>query len=299
MILNGLHILLTYQCTLECDHCFVWGSPRQKGTFTLQSLRHVLRQARDLGTIDSIYFEGGEPFLYYSLLLKSVLEASRMGFQVGIVTNGYWANSLEDALAALQPFSGLLVDLSISSDEYHWGVRTSPQVEFILAAANKLGIPAGVISIAQPESRELGGNTGQLPAGESAVMYRGRAAIKLAPQASLHPWEQFDACTCEDLLDPQRLHLDPFGYLHICQGIAIGNLFEKPLDEILAAYDGHSHPICGPILAGGPAELVRRYDLPLRGVYADSCHLCYLARQALMERFPDILAPAQMYGVVS
>ncbi len=296
MRLSGLHILLTYQCTLECDHCFVWGSPWQKGTFTVQGIRSVLRQARDLGTVDSIYFEGGEPFLYYSLLLKSVQEAARVGFQTGVVTNGYWATSLEDALAALQPFSGLLVDLSISSDPYHWGVRTSPQAEHILAAAGKLGIPAGLIAIAQPDAGGSSANVGQLPAGESRLMYRGRAAVKLAPQASLHPWEQFSACPCEDLLDPQRLHLDPSGYLHVCQGIAIGNLFETPLDEIIAAYDGRSHPICGPILDEGPAELVRRYDLPFTGEYADACHLCYLARQSLLERFPDILAPAQMYG---
>ena len=31
MKLTGLHLLLTYQCVLECDHCFVWGSPWQKG----------------------------------------------------------------------------------------------------------------------------------------------------------------------------------------------------------------------------------------------------------------------------
>ena len=26
MELTSLHILLTYQCTCECEHCFVWGS---------------------------------------------------------------------------------------------------------------------------------------------------------------------------------------------------------------------------------------------------------------------------------
>jgi len=29
MKLSSLHVLLTYQCNYECDHCFVWGSPRQ------------------------------------------------------------------------------------------------------------------------------------------------------------------------------------------------------------------------------------------------------------------------------
>ncbi len=63
MKLSGLHLLMTYQCNLECDHCFVWGSPWQTGTLTLENIRHILEQAKDIETIKSIYFEGGEPFL--------------------------------------------------------------------------------------------------------------------------------------------------------------------------------------------------------------------------------------------
>jgi hypothetical protein len=90
--------------------------------------------------------------------------------------------------------------------------------------------------------------------------------------------------------------VDPLGYLHICQGIAIGNLFHEPLKEIVARYKPEAHPISGALLAGGPAELVRRYDLPHGNEYADACHLCYESRIALRSRFPEILAPNQMYG---
>ena len=62
MKLTGLHLLLTYQCTFECEHCFVWGSPRQSGVMNLAQLHEVLRQAREVDGLDWIYFEGGEPF---------------------------------------------------------------------------------------------------------------------------------------------------------------------------------------------------------------------------------------------
>ena len=62
MKLSSVHILLTYQCTLECDHCFVWSSPWQSGVLTLENLREVLYQSKGLGTVKSIYFEGGEPY---------------------------------------------------------------------------------------------------------------------------------------------------------------------------------------------------------------------------------------------
>jgi hypothetical protein len=297
MILRGLHLLLTYQCTFECDHCFVWGSPFQDGTMTLPQIQQILQQASELGTVDSIYFEGGEPFLYYATLLRAVQEAHARGFQVGVVSNAYWATSLEDALAVLRPFAGLLADLSVSSDLFHYSEMISRQSQCAAQAAQQLGIPLGVISIARPE-RSGGAGVGQIPEGESGVMMRGRAALKLAGQAPHHPWQGFDSCPHEDLVDPGRVHIDPPGYLHLCQGITIGNLFEQPLKEIAAGYQPARHPIAGPLLQGGPAALVREYHLPHKEAYADACHLCYTARLALRARFPAILAPDQIYQAV-
>lgn len=298
MKLSGLHLLLTYRCDRECDHCFVWGSPKQSGTMILETIRQALKQAKDLGTVEWIYFEGGEPLLYYAALLKGVQDAKRLGFRVGIVTNAYWATGEEDALETLRPFAGLVQDLSVSSDLYHASERESLQVKYATAAAKKLDLPIGAISVAQPEETKAAAAEGQLPPGESAVMYRGRAVEKLAAKAVQRPWEEFTECPHEDLREPGRVHLDPFGEVHICQGISLGNVFQKPLREIGDAYDPERHPISGPLLKGGPAELVRRYDLPHGDGYADACHLCYEARLALRGRFPETLKPDQMYGVV-
>lgn len=297
MRLTGLHLLLTYQCTFECDHCFVWGSPRQSGVMTLADIRHILRQADELGTIHSIYFEGGEPFLYYAVLLAGVRLAKQSGHHVGIVSNSYWATSVEDAITWLQPFVGLIDDLSISSDEYHYDEALSRQARNAQLAADRLGIPLGVISIAPP-AVEAAGVIGQLPESESGVMYRGRAAEKLAAQAVQQPWTTFTTCPYEDLREPGRLHVDPFGNLFVCQGIVIGNLFQTPLKDICAAYAPEVHPIVGPLSRGGPIELVKRYALPHAESYADACHLCYEARLALRHRFADMLAPDQVYGVI-
>ena len=295
MKLNGLHILLTYQCTFECEHCFVWGSPRQTGVLTLDRIRQVLTQARSAG-VDWIYFEGGEPSLYYATLLAGTRQARQMGFHVGLVSNAYWAISPEDALEFLRPFAGLLEDLSISNDLYHNSDMQGRQAHVAVAAARELGIPVGEISVAPPEDLNTASSLGQLPASGSAVMFRGRAACRLVPRAGLQPWQRFTSCPHEDLRDPGRSHLDPLGYLHICQGISLGNVFETSLGEICEQYDGGMHPICGPLLAGGPVALVEEYHLPHADGYADACHLCYEARLALRERFPGILLPDQMYG---
>ncbi len=294
MKLSGLHILLTYQCTYECDHCFVWGSPWQTGTLTLEQIDNILHQAKEAG-VASIYFEGGEPFLFYAVLVKAVHLAADMGFEVGIVSNAYWANSVKDAEEWLRPFVGRLADLAVSSDFFHCGESLGEKPQNALVAAKWLGIPTGMISVAQPDA-DAKQSHGQIEE-ESAVMYRGRAAKMLVEKATSHPWERFDSCPHENLREPGRVHLDPLGNLHICQGLVIGNLFEKPLKQICEEYDADVHPICGPLLAGGPAALVAEHNVPHASHYADACHLCYEARSTLRERFPQLLTPDQMYGV--
>ena len=297
MKLTSLHLLLTYQCVFECDHCFVWGSPRQSGTMTLGQIREILRQAHEAGSIESIYFEGGEPFLYYPVLVKGVQEAARQGFQTGVVSNAFWATNLEDAIEWLRPLAGLIQDLSVSSDLFHWTERISQNVENARKAAEQLGIPIGMIEVSQPEETNLRDAFGQLLQGASAVMYRGRAAENLIGRVTWQPWEQFTKCPHEDLQEIGRGHLDPLGNLHACQGISIGNIFEKSLKELIESYKFETHPIIGALVQGGPVELVRRFDLGHSDTYADACHLCYTSRQLLRGRFPEILTPDQMYGV--
>ena len=278
--LSGLHLLLTYQCNYECDHCLAWGSPSQSGTMTIETIEHILDGAEALGTIEWIYFEGGEACLYYSILCAGIRKSKARGFKAGIVTNAYWATADADAIEWLQPLAGSVDDLSLSSDAYHGSDKGSSLPDIARRAAQQLGSPVDFISI-----------------DESAVLYRGRAAEVLASGVEAKHWKQFTECPWEDLRHPGRVHVDPFGNLRVCQGISIGNMLQHPLTEIMAGYDPDEHPIVGPLLAGGPAKIVDQYDLAHEEGYADHCHLCYKARCALRHRFPDVLTPDQMYGV--
>jgi MoaA/NifB/PqqE/SkfB family radical SAM enzyme len=299
MELSGLHLLLTYKCNFECDHCFVWGSPWQTGTMTLDRIDHILEQARDVDTMEWIYFEGGEPFLYYPVLVGGVRRAAESGFRVGLVTNGYWATAQEDALEWLRPFAGLIEDLSLSSDGYHGADDAESYTANARTAAQRLEIPTGTIGIAEPEASNAASAKGQIPEGEFAVRFRGRATEKLIGRADLHPSARFTDCPFENLREPGRVHVDPLGNLHVCQGISIGNLFRTPLRRICEEYDPDSHPIVGPLLRGGPIELARCHDVSCAERYADACHLCYETRRALRSLFSDHLTPDQMYGVES
>ncbi len=296
--LTGLHLLLTMRCLFSCDHCFVWGSPDQQDVFTLAQIKEIYKQARDLGTVDWIYLEGGEPFLYYPILLQAATEAAQLGFRVGIVTNGYWAVSKQDALDWLEPFAGIIQDLSVSTDLFHYGELISPQSRHALAAAHELDIPMGTIVCEHPDegAARMNADAGE-PVEGGAIMFRGRAAVKLASEYAESSWDGFDECPHERLDDPGRVHVDPTGEVHLCQGISMGNLFDQPLDELVKAYDPQMHPIVGPLLAAGPSGLVQTYRLQHEREYADACHLCYSARTQLRDQFPMVLCPDSMYGV--
>jgi len=256
---------------------------------TFAQIEGILQQGKDLGTLDWIYFEGGEPFLFYPVLKSGVDLARSHGFKVGLVSNAYWATSERDAEEWLKPFAGKVLDLSISCDLYHGDERMSLQASHAVAAAGNLGIPVVPVSIAQPVEM----NRSQLPEGQSSLRYRGRAAETLTTGAHLHSWKQFTSCPYEELRKPARVHVDSFGYVHICQGITIGNLFEKPLSALVAEYEPEAHPVIGLLLSGGPAALWKAEEMERE--YADACHLCFSARRLLREQFPGILAPKQMY----
>jgi hypothetical protein len=219
--------------------------------------------------------------------------ANACGFKVGLVTNAYWATNAKDTVEWLKPMAGAVRDFSVSCDLYHSDEKVSIQAGHAVEAAKQLGIPVSLISIAQPNEMEKG----ELPPDESSLKYRGRAAEALTENAGLHSWEQFTSCPYEELEEPSRVHLDPFGYVHVCQGITIGNVFDIPLSQIIGDYDPEAHSIIGPIVQRGPAALFQPEVMNSR--YADACHLCFSARKILRSRFPEILAPGQMYGIES
>jgi len=297
MPLTGVHFLLSYQCTYECDHCFVWSSPRAGGTIRLEMMTEVLDQAVELGTVTDVYFEGGEPFLFYPLMIEGIRMARERGFSTGVVTNCYWATAVPDAELWLRPLRGLEVaDLSVSSDTFHAGDDEDPQPGFAVEAARRLGLDEAVITIDPPAVCATPDEKG-LPIVGGSVRFRGRAAVNLTEGLPHRPWNDFDECPDEDFLDPGRVHVDGWGNVHLCQGVLLGNLETASLGELLESYDPQNHPIIGPLLAGGPAELVRAHDLPHEDGYVDACHLCYEARSALRERFPEHLGPPLVYGV--
>ena len=150
-MLTGLHFLLSYTCNFSCDHCFLYCSPTADGVFTARRIEEVLDEAVKISSLKQVYFEGGEPFLYYPLMLAGIRAARKRDLEVGIVTNSYWATTTEDALLWLEPLKKLGVSLiSLSDDFFHYGDRSDTPPKNALEAAQQLGLASNYICIDQP-----------------------------------------------------------------------------------------------------------------------------------------------------
>lgn len=299
-MLTGLHFLLTYMCNSECDHCFVYSSPTAPGTFTSEQIRELLDEAVKIGTIEWIYFEGGEPFLFYPIMLEGIKMARNRGFRVGVVTNAYFATDDKDIEIWLKPLCELgIEDLSISNDPYHYEDEKENPALRAQRVALKLNMPTQEIRIEKPSV--TAGIDEKLSKGKPVVgggtVLRGRAVEKLLRDLPQRRWKDFVECPYEELEYPQRIHIDPYGNVHVCQGISIGNAWEEPLSELIKNYDAGSHPICGPLIRGGPALLAREYQIEHEDKYVDACHFCYMMRLKLLDNFPQYLTPKQVYGL--
>lgn len=299
-MIDGIHFLLTYQCTFKCDHCFLYCDPKSKGVFSIDQIKAVLDDTQNIPTVDNIYFEGGEPFLYYELMLEGIEHATQMGLSVGIVTNGYWARSKEKALKLLKPLKKLKISgIGLSDDAFHYGDERDTPPKIAHEVCEELGISNSFYCIEPPTIKtDSNNNTKGKPIVGGGTVFKGRAVEKLSNGLPFGNWPEFTSCPHEDIDKPERIHLDPFGNVFICQGISIGNINNRPLSDIFAKYQPEKHPILGPILKGGPAQLAKVYEYTPSGKYIEPCHLCFAVRKQLMSRFKEELTPPQVYGVI-
>jgi MoaA/NifB/PqqE/SkfB family radical SAM enzyme len=253
---------------------------------------------KDMESIDTAYFEGGEAFLYYPLLLESMRLAKGMGFSVGVVSNAYWAVSDMDAELWLRPIAEIGIDdLSLSDDIFHNDNEGESPAKIGIRAAKKLGISTDSICIEAPKITGDDKRWGGQPVVGGDVLFKGRAVDKLIDEKMPRQnYKLFTDCPHEELKEPERVHLDPFGNLHVCQGLVLGNINRRSLKDIMEAYMPEEDPIIGPLLSGGPAALADKFGFDASSGFVSHCHLCFEVRRFLLDKFTEILTPKQVYG---
>ncbi len=141
-----LTLLPTYQCTAACENCCFDSNPRTRGRAATTRLLEYIDQAASLRTMRVVVISGGEPFLLGKDLDLLIARANGHGLATRIVSNGYWATSLDVARARLTALRAAgLKELNVSTGDFHAEFVPLPRVAFAARAASDLNMQVAIM----------------------------------------------------------------------------------------------------------------------------------------------------------
>ena len=311
-------VLMTYSCTIACEHCCFACAPREPAAVTpVEDAVGYLAEYYRLDRL--IHIAGGEPFRYWKRLRDIVRAARERGVAPHFVeTNCSWCKS--DAIAR-ERFEELkahgVLWLLISTDLYHLRLVPVERVHRGIRIAEDVfgeGTTMGLTDADELEQRA------SVARDETAwhnhiskhpPMLVGRAAEVFAqhldpkPADSLHletGWGLDPDNTCAKEWDPLwEIHVDPYGNVQTNCGIILGNANEVPVSELMASWP-QRNPVLERISQRGVAALLDmavERGFGLEDAYPQKCYLCLKLRTFLRARgseFRTVFGPDEVYG---
>jgi len=321
-------LFLSYKCTAECCHCMYACSPKWEGWISEEDLKTVLSQLagkikasphgpESMSLNYGLHFTGGEPFLNYELLLKSVSMADELDIPSTFVeTNCYWCFDDKVTREKLQTLKekglkGILISVNPFYLEYVPFERTERGIRFAqeVFAENvmiyqleyyfrfkKLGI-TGTISVEDYLEEQWDDLTANVE-----LFLMGRAAYRLKHLYPQYPSDYFLDEPCRPaFLRNWHNHFDNYGnYLPgYCGGISLGNW--RTLNQLLVeGIDLDKHPILGFLINQDFKGLLRfakdhGFQESKEG-YISKCDLCLeIRKQLLSKKEFEELRPKEFY----
>ncbi|MCM1176016.1 MAG: radical SAM protein [Blautia sp.] len=145
MELNTLAFSLTDKCNAQCSVCCLFCSPENNAVLDSSLVKSYIRQAKEMGTVRLISFTGGEALMCPGELRECVRYAHQMGFEVSLVTNGFWGADYRKGFALME---SLLQDglnrITISADKFHQEYIPIQSVKNAIKICDELGLPVAV-----------------------------------------------------------------------------------------------------------------------------------------------------------
>ena len=318
-------IILSYRCHSACKHClYNCGPGWEKEPISGPALREALEAVTTWPRTPQVHFTGGEPFLFFPLLLEGVRMASQLGITSYVETSANWCLDRSDGVERFQILkdAGLKAVLISCSPFHAEKIPPMRTLEAVHAALEVFGSQGVIVYLPDflrvvqafdlkrptPLSRyeEEFGTEGArriLWQGYS-IISGGRSGYQLGHIAPRRPEEALAQETCAlDILYAHHSHLDLYGnYISgFCGGLSVGDWHDLPQLR-LDFSEGRYPPLIEILVERGPVgllDLVRAsygYQPRPEG-YAGKCHLCVDVRRHLFESglFGE-LRPAGFYA---
>jgi len=319
MRFRGIIFNLTYDCNLNCPHCFYYPQSARRGAFELRRLREIMESTADVAPVLEVHYTGGEPFLYFDRLVEAVALAKELGARrITCSTNCYWADDLDKARRMVSRLkdAGLFWFL-ISADAFHQDEVPLERVRIAAQARAEFGLQGNdelsVVAMISPEyEHPFNEKTRQIAEvihswGRSASLHpsmpygRGHQLIPddvcHMTQPTRRCWE-FQTWGFIHPDGPRTVIIGPDENVMVCYGVSLGNLRDTDLLDLLREFGEAPNPIVRTLLergAGGLAEQAEARGWKRAPAYQNECHLCYHARSFLRHSEPAFLQPDECY----
>lgn len=310
-------LLLTYKCSAACAFCYYKCNHQKAGLISIENAIAAWKGLKAIaGQSAKIHITGGEPFLYWQHLAKLLETAKEL--QLGPVdmveTNGSWADNKADIIDKLKFLDTHNVKkLKISYDPFHAEFVDYNKVKLLYETACQILGPERVLvrwqeylqkdlsikGLSEEEKIVLFINSIK----EHPCRFKGRAAEKIAQVLADKDVEKISENSCQNaFLGSKGIHLDPYGniFCGTCSGIIIGNINEKPLEQIWLDFNPTKKEVVSVLFNKGPAGLLekaikQRYKKSR--LYVDKCHLCTALRQFFFDKgqLLKIIGPKDCY----
>lgn len=328
-------LILSYKCQASCRHCMYGCSPKWNADWiTEEDLVIILHQlagkiqASPYGpdTISlnhGLHFTGGEPFLNFDLLCKSVEISSQLGIpSLFVETNCYWCTddkTTKEKLLLLREkgLHGIMISVNPFYLEYVPFERTERAVRISMEV---FGHNMMVYQVEYYKRFKASGIRDKIPfdkylqlenrkdfAGNAEFFIMGRAPYSLTDELHAlyprYPVKRLINTPCiPPFLRSWHNHFDNYGnYIPgYCGGISLGNC--KKLDDILVnGINEDENPVLKYIINDDFKGLIKfasdkGYNNDDEGYYS-KCHLCVDIRKYLSANgnFTE-LQPGEFYS---
>jgi Fe-coproporphyrin III synthase len=308
---------LTGRCNLECQHCYMNGSPRRKEELPFDWIVQSLNDAPSLG-ITSLFLTGGEPLLYPRFMDIAKVASDVGGLSTTVCTN---ATLLRDRDAHILAELGLDVHVSIDGDStYHDRFRNAEnafvQAERGIQHLVKAKIPVTVVTTISK------GNFDQFPAIASRAIGLGAERLLVQPLLDLGRGSSIqDQCLTSEQLNililqisdvansvngrikasiiggSRRFLIEHPCAAYVCNGGGCHRGVSAEIKKIIVREDGtilpeatnlHHNYAIGKVADGSLGQLVERYFAKDYDAFHRLCRFTY---EECVPNWPDPIVP--------
>jgi MoaA/NifB/PqqE/SkfB family radical SAM enzyme len=297
--LRSVGLVMTYQCQIACPHCIVQAGPHRREKMSVSTAEEWISQVAEYreGHVKVLSLSGGEPFFDLGTLQQISAKARDLGLVVTVVTNAFWAQTQEQALAVLKKVPAIQ-SLAFSTDEYHQSAIPLDHIRHALSAARACELPYHIMICTHDKNAKEFKATLQAVSGmaEPQDIYTmmtfdvGRANKEI-PEFDYATGSQAPGSACSISGSPV---IFPDGRVAACVGpiidiktahpLVLGNLRKESLERIFDRAE--MNVTLQMIRTWGPGKLVGLIEkaglgkhLPKSYIQNSICHTCHALMQ--------------------